>query len=111
MAGSVEFHAMGEGTGLAHAEGDLVAAQGGGDEARWSFKGDPAVACGRESVDETGKAACAIAAHFGFPAVGVVVTHAEVGLGFGLFDQEESVGPDAAVAIAEAGDLRAGQGQ
>jgi hypothetical protein len=111
FSGGVEFHAIGEGTGLAQGEGDLVAAEGGGDQAGGGFKGDGAVLGGRELVDESGKAAGAIAAHFGFPAVGVVVAHAEVGLGFGLFDEEESVGPDAAVAVAKAGDLSVGEGE
>lgn len=94
---------------MAHAEGDLVAAEGGGDEAGGSFEGDGAVVGGRKLVDESGEAAGAVAAHFGFPAVGVVITHAEVGLGFGFFDEEESVGADAAVAVAEAGDLSVGE--
>ena len=96
---------------MAHAEGDLVAAQGGGDEAGGSFEGDAAVVGGRELVNESGEAAGSVATHFGFPAVGVVVTHAKVGLGFGLFNEEEPVGADAAVAVAEAGDLGVGEGE
>ena len=89
----------------------MVAAERGGDEAGGGFEVDGAVVGGRELVDEPGKAAGAVAAHFCFPAVGVVITHAEVGLGFGLFDEEESVGTDAAVAVAEAGDLGVGEGE
>jgi hypothetical protein len=89
----------------------LVAAQGGGDEAGGSFEGDGSVVVGRELVDESGEAARSVAAHFGFAAVGVVVAHAEVGLGFGLLNEEESVGADAAVAVAEAGDLGVGEGE
>ena len=91
-------NALGEGAGLAHAERDLVAVQGGRDEPGGSFKGDLALGGGRDPVDETGEAARAVAAHFGFAAVRVVVTHTEIALGIGFFDEKEAVGANAAVA-------------
>ena len=59
---------------------------------------------------EAREAARAVAAHVGFAAVSVVVAHAEVRAVLRGLDGEQAVGPDAAVAVAQAGDLRAGEG-
>jgi hypothetical protein len=64
-----------------------------------------------EVIDETAEAAGAVTAHFGFTAVSVVVTHFEVTAFGGGFDEEEAIGTDAAVAVAEAGDLVSGEGE
>ena len=109
LSGGVESDGVGEGSGLAHSEGDLVAAQGGADEAGGGFEAERAVFGGRELVDEAGEAAGTVAAHFGFAAVGIVVAHAEVGFGFGALDEKDSIGADAAVAVAQEGDLGVGE--
>ena len=97
--------------GFAHAEADLVAVEGGADDACGGFEGDGIEGPVAEEVGEAGEAAGTVAAHFGFAAVGVVVAHAEVGSGLSGFDGEETVCADAAVAVAQGGDLRAAEGE
>ena len=53
---------------------------------------------------EAAEAARAVAAHLGFAAVGVVITETEIRAFRGGLDGEQSVGSDAAVAVAESGD-------
>lgn len=50
-----------------------------------------------------GGAAKAVAAHFGAGAVGVEDDHLDVGVG-GRGEEEDTVGPDAEMAVAELGD-------
>src|SRR5689334_11412365 len=63
----------------------------------------------RRSTREAREATCAVAAHFGFAAVGVVITHPEIGPVRGRLKHEDAVRPDSAMAIAEASDLRAAE--
>ena len=60
-------------------------------------------------IHKAAKAARAIAAHLGFAAVGVVVTHFEVATVGGWFHTEQTIGSDAAMAVAELFDLVLGQ--
>jgi hypothetical protein len=64
-----------------------------------------------QMIDEASKAACAIAAHLGLSAIGVVVAHFEVASFRGRLNAEQSVSSNAAMAVAEFFDLRGGEGK
>lgn len=88
-----------------------MAEEFGSDEAGHRFKADfprNSEDSGSEPRETTG----AIAAHFGFATVSVKITHSEVGSGgVGGFRGDESVGSDAAVAVAKACNEFALEGQ
>src|SRR5207253_10463772 len=63
----------------------------------------------RNLVCKTGEAACAVAAHLCFSTVGIKITHPEIRAVGGIFEQQDSVGANAAVAIAQARNLAAKQ--
>ena len=61
------------------------------------------------TLREAREAARAVAAHLGLAAVGVVIAHPKIRAVLRGLDHEHAVGADAAMAVAEAGDLRRGQ--
>ena len=60
-----------------------------------------------KEIHETTEATSAVSTHFSFTAVGVVVTHFEIRTFCCGFHEEESVGSNSSMAIAEFGDLAA----
>lgn len=89
---------------LGHGDADVVADHFCGQGADDGFEGDFFQHDLTEMRGETTKTAGTISAHFGFAAVGIVVTEAKVGAFFGGFDGEKAICTDAAVAVAEGGD-------
>ena len=97
--------------GGAHVDAHLAVFKLGRDHAGEGFEADEFEGVAVEVIDEATEAAGAVAAHFGFTAVGIVVAHFEVAAFGGGFDEEEAIGTDAAVAVAEACDLVSGEGE
>ncbi len=93
---------------LAHLERDQFADELRADHPGGGFEGQ-LLERTRRPVGVAREAAGAVAAHFRFAAVGIVVAHAEIGAVRGTFQEEHAVGPDPAMAIADARDLFAGQ--
>src|SRR5690606_5731876 len=81
------------------------------DESRRGFKGGRIDLSPLEKVDEAGEAARAVAAHFSLAAIRIVVAHAVVAPVLGGLHDEQAIGPDAALALAESGDLGAVEGE
>src|SRR5882724_1019544 len=89
---------------LGHLQSDEVSSQLRRNDASWSFKGNFATgAC--HLVCETREAARAIPAHFRFSSICIKVTHSEIGVVRRVFQQQNSVRSDTAVAITKVRDL------
>jgi hypothetical protein len=56
-------------------------------------------------IREASETACAVSAHFGFAAIGIVVTHPEISAVCRRLEDEDAIRADAAVPIADPGDL------
>ncbi len=91
-------------------DADVVANVFRGDEAGGRGEVDALGIGAAQGMDEAGEAAGAVAAHLGFATVGIIIAHAEIGVGaVGGFNREHAVGPDAEMAVAKPLDLRGGQ--
>jgi len=90
--------------GLGHGDADVLADHLGGEGAGDGFEGDFLENDFPEVGGEAAEAARAVAAHFGFAAVGVVVAETEIRAFPGGLHGEQAVGADAAIAVAERGD-------
>ncbi len=84
-----------------HRDADIFTDHVGGERAGDRFEGDTIGDVITEVGGEAAEATGAIAAHFGFAAIGIVVAEAEVCAVLRGFDREQSVGADATVAVAE----------
>jgi hypothetical protein len=60
-------------------------------------------------IGEASETARAVPAHFRFAAIGIVVTHPEISAVCRRLEDEDAIRPDAAVPIAEPGDLGASE--
>lgn len=105
--GLIEF----EVEGGAHVDAHLAVFELGRDHAREGFEANETQRVAMEVIDETSEAAGSVSAHFCFTAICVVVAHFEVAAFGGGFDKEETVCANAAMAVAEAGDLVSGEGE
>jgi len=65
----------------------------------------------RDATREAGKTASAIAAHFGFAAIGVVVTHAKICAVGRSLQKQYSIRTDPAMSIADAHYFFGGEAQ
>ena len=74
------------------------------DHASGSFKGKFLERPGR-AIRKPREAACAVAAHLGFAAVGVVIAHPEIGPVCRTLQHEHAIRAHAAMPIAKAGNL------
>jgi hypothetical protein len=85
---------------------DEASQQAGGEVACEGFKSN-FVLKGQQAGAEAREAPCAISAHFGLSPVGIKITHFEICSACRWkFCSDESIGTDAPVAVAQAGDLR-----
>ena len=96
----VELQVLGLGHGDAHVLADHFRRQSAGDGFESDFLQDDFP----EMCGEAAEAARAVAAHFRFAAVGIVIAEAEIRAIPGRLHGEQAIRPDAAVAVAEGGD-------
>src|SRR5581483_530168 len=89
---------------VAHVQPNEIALELRADHAGWRFERNlfPGLC---DFGRKTREATRAVAAHFGFAAVSVVVTHAKIRAVLRLLDQKNTVGADAAMTIADVRDL------
>ena len=89
---------------LSHLQSDEISSQLRRNDASWSFKGNFAMgAC--HLVCKTREAAGAISAHFRFSSICIKVAHSEIDVVRRLFQEQNSVRSDTAVAITKSRDL------
>jgi hypothetical protein len=93
-------------SGLGHLQRHQVMSKLGPNYASRSFKRNLSLRAG-DLIRKTREATRAVATHFRFAAIGVKITHPKIGTVGRLFEQQNSIGPDAAMAIAKACDLAA----
>jgi len=98
-----------EADGVRHVDADFFAnefrLEGAGD----GLEGEGCTVAAEKSGGVAAKTTGAITAHFRFAAVGIIVTEFDISIAFGRFDCDVAIRSDAAVAIAEEGDLGGGE--
>ena len=104
-----EFFMKCERVRFAHAELHAVALKFGADDAGHGFEAHRRQGEIVETIDIPCEAPGAIAAHFGLAAIGIVIAHPEIGSLLRRFYGQQPIGADAAVTIAQAGDLLIGE--
>ncbi len=91
---------------LGHLQRHQVMSKLGANYARRSFKRNRSLRA-RDLIRKTREAPRAVATHLRLAAIGVKITHPKIGAVGRFFEQQNSVGADAAMAIAKACDLAA----